>query len=119
MHFHLVYAFGVKKAKRQLKNAELKQICSRPNVVEVEIFDCALFASFFILLIFDCAQGLCTMVAHLCTFQLHELYIYKNLLVIVLYLYIFLYSFPGVGCNCRRLEVTSVFEIIPKFCGCP
>ena len=61
-----------------MKIAELKQICSRPDVVEVVIFDCALFASFFILLIFDCAQGLCTMVAPLCTFQLHELYIYKS-----------------------------------------
>jgi hypothetical protein len=103
-----------------MKIAELKQICSRPDVVEVVIFDCALFASFFILLIINCAQGLCTMVAPLCTFQLHEILIYiKKDLVIVLYLYIFLYSFPGVGCNCCRPEVTSVFEIIPKFCACP
>lgn len=53
----MIAAVCVKKAKgflvvfqlqRRMKIAELKQICSRPDVVEVVIFNCALLASSYI-----------------------------------------------------------------------
>ena len=86
-----------KKLERRMKIAELKQICNRPDVVEVHS-----------------------------SFQSSEptassfIFADKNPLRIDhQYSYHIFFSIPGLGCNCCRSKIACISQGIQKYSTCP